>query len=209
MAKVLIADDHAIVRRGLIQILTEEQDLEVGEAESPHEVIKLTREQSWDIVVLDLDMPGKSGLDVLKELKQEHPKLAVLILSMHSEDQFAVRTLRAGAAGYMTKASAPDELVKAIRKILKGGRYISETVADKLAVNLDADTQKPLHESLSDREYQVLCMIASGKTVGEIASELSLSVPTISTYRTRILEKMNMRTNAELTHYAVRNGLVT
>lgn len=208
MAKVLIADDHAIIRRGLQQILAEEHDLEVSEAEGPHEVIRMVRQQAWDIVLLDLDMPGKSGLDVLKELKQARPKLPVLILSMHPEDQFAVRTLRAGAAGYMTKAAAPDELVKAVRKTLKGGRYISETVADKLAVNLDADTEKPPHESLSDREYQVICLIASGKTVGEIAEELSLSVPTVSTYRTRILEKMGMKTNAELTHYAIRNGLI-
>lgn len=208
MAKVLIADDHAIVRRGLKQILAEEHDLEIGEASAPPEVLAMAREQTWDIVVLDLDLPGKSGLDVLKELKQAHPKLPVLILSMHPEDQFAVRTLRAGAAGYMTKGSAPDELVKAIRKILRGGRYISEAVADKLAVNLDVDSEKPPHELLSDREYQVLCLIASGKTVSEIASELSLSVPTISTYRTRILEKMDMRTNAELTHYAIQNGLV-
>jgi DNA-binding NarL/FixJ family response regulator len=208
MIKILIADDHAIVRRGLMQVLSDERDLEVSEAATPHEVARLVREQSWDVVVLDLDMPGKNGLDLLKEIKAEHPKLPILILSMHPEDQFAVRSLRAGAAGYLTKASAPDDLVKAIRKISKGGRYITEAVADNLAFNLNEDAEKPPHVSLSDREYQVLCLIASGKTVGEIASELSLSVPTVSTYRTRILEKMGMRTNAELTHYAIRQGLV-
>jgi DNA-binding NarL/FixJ family response regulator len=208
MLKILIADDHAIVRRGLMQVLSDERDLEVSEAVTPHEVARLVREQSWDVVVLDLDMPGKNGLDLLKEIKAEHPKLPILILSMHPEDQFAVRSLRAGAAGYLTKASAPDDLVKAIRKISKGGRHITEAVADKLAFNLNEKAEKPPHESLSDREYQVLCLIASGKTVGEIAPELSLSVPTVSTYRTRILEKMGMRTNAELTHYAIRQGLV-
>jgi DNA-binding NarL/FixJ family response regulator len=208
MIKILIADDHAIVRRGLIQILGEESDIQVGEAGNPRELGQILKEQKWDVLVLDLDMPGKNGLDILKEVKTEQPKLPVLILSMHPEDQFAVRSLRAGAAGYMTKASAPDDLVKAIRKILKGGRYISETVADQLAFSLNGDVTKPPHELLSDREYQVLCLIASGKTVGEIASQLSLSVPTISTYRTRILEKMNMRTNAELTHYAIQQKLV-
>lgn len=208
MIKILIADDHAIVRRGLIQILGEESDIQVGEAGNPRELGQILKEQKWDVLVLDLDMPGKNGLDILKEVKTEQPKLPVLILSMHPEDQFAVRSLRAGAAGYMTKASAPDDLVKAIRKILKGGRYISETVADQLAFSLNTDVTKPPHELLSDREYQVLCLIASGKTVGEIASQLSLSVPTISTYRTRILEKMNMRTNAELTHYAIQQKLV-
>ena len=208
MSKILIADDNAIVRRGLIQILADESDMEVLEAADPHEVIKLVREQSWDAIVLDLDMPGKSGLDVLKEIKQEKPKLPVLILTMHAEDQFAVRTLKAGAAGYLNKRSAPEELAKAIRKILKGGKYISENVADQLAVSLTKNAEKEPHELLSDREFQVLCMIASGKTVGEIASELSLSIPTISTYRTRILEKTNMKTNAELTYYAIQKGLV-
>jgi len=208
MPKVLIADDHAIVRRGLKHILAEELDFEVGEAETPQQVTEMVRTKAWDVIVLDLDLPGKSGLDVLKELKQAHPKLPVLILSMHPEDQFAVRTLRAGAAGYMTKASAAEELVKALRKILRGGKYISESAADKLALSVADESKMDPHEMLSDREYQVLCMIASGATVSEIATELCLSVPTISTYRTRILEKMHLRTNANLTYYAIQNGLV-
>ena len=153
-------------------------------------------------------MPGRSGLDVLKEIKQLYPKTPVLVLSMHPEDQFAVRVLKAGAAGYLTKENVPEEMVKAVRKVIGGGKYVSSSLAEKLAFDLQTDTEKPLHESLSDREYQVMCMIASGKTVKEIAEELVLSIKTISTYRTRILEKLNMRTNAELTHYAVKSGLV-
>ena len=163
--------------------------------------------QEWDVIVLDISMPGRSGLDVLKELKQARPKIHVLMLSMHSEDQFAVRVLRAGASGYMTKDSAPEELVGAIKKILHGGKYVSPSLAEKLAFALVPDTDKPPHESLSDREYEVLRLIAAGKTVSEIADQLSLSVKTISTYRARILEKMNMRTNAELTHYAIQHHL--
>jgi DNA-binding NarL/FixJ family response regulator len=153
-------------------------------------------------------MPGRGGIDVLKELKHERPKLPALMLSVHPEDQYAVRALKAHASGYMTKDSAPEELVKAIRKILRGGKYISSTLAEKLAFDLETETEKPLHETLSDREHQVLLMIASGKTVSEIAKELSLSVKTIDTYRARILEKMKMKTNAELTHYAIKNKLV-
>jgi DNA-binding NarL/FixJ family response regulator len=209
MLRILIADDHPIVRQGLKQILSEEPDIEVvGEAQNCQEVLELVRKQDWDIVVLDITMPGRGGLDVLKELKQERPKLPVLILSVHPEDQYAVRALKAHASGYMTKDSAPEELVKAIRKILRGGKYISPTLADKLAFDLEAENEKPLHETLSDREHQVLLMIASGKTVSEIAEELSLSVKTIDTYRARILEKMKMKTNAELTHYAIKNGIV-
>jgi DNA-binding NarL/FixJ family response regulator len=209
MLKILIADDHPIVRKGLKQILSEESDMGVvGEAQNSQEVLELVRKQDWDIVILDITMPGRGGIDVLKELKHERPKLPVLMLSVHPEDQYAVRALKAHASGYMTKDSAPEELVKAIRKILRGGKYISSTLAEKLAFDLETETEKPLHETLSDREHQVLLMIASGKTVSEIAKELSLSVKTIDTYRARILEKMKMKTNAELTHYAIKNKLV-
>ncbi|HEY4673195.1 MAG TPA: response regulator transcription factor, partial [Nitrososphaerales archaeon] len=195
MIKILIADDHAVVRRGLKQILAEEPNMAVfGEACNAQEVLKNVREQDWDIVILDITMPDRSGLDVLKELKRERPKLPVLILSIHPEEQYAVRVLKAGAAGYMTKESAPEELVKAIRKVLRGGKYISPSLAEKLAFDLETDSEKPLHETLSDREYQVMCMIASGKTVKEIAKKLYLSVKTISTHRARILGKMKMKT---------------
>lgn len=209
MIKILIADDHPIVRQGLKQILSEEPDLEVsGEAQNSQEVLELVRKQDWDIVILDITMPGRGGLDVLKELKHLRPKLPVLILSMHPEDQYTIRALKAGAAGYLTKESCSEELVKAIQKILKGGKYISSSLAEKLAFTLEVDRLKPLHEQLSDREYQVMCMIASGKTVTKIAQELSLSVKTISTYRSRIPGKMRMENNAELTHYAIKKGLV-
>ena len=209
MIKILIADDHAVVRRGLKQILAEEPNMAVfGEACNAQEVLKNVREQNWDIVILDITMPDRSGLEVLKELKNIRPKLPVLILSIHPEEQYAVRVLKAGAAGYMTKESAPEELVKAVRKVIRGGKYISPSLAEKLAFDLEVDLEKPLHEALSNREYQVMCMIASGKTVKEIAKELYLSVKTISTHRARILGKMKMKTNAELTHYAIKNRLV-
>ncbi len=207
MIKILIADDHPIVRHGLKQVVAEESDMRVlGEAPDAQAVLGLVRREDWDIVVLDVQMPGRSGLDVLQELKRERPKLPVLILSVQPEDQYAVRVLKSGAAGYMTKDTAPEELVKAIRKIVGGGKYISAALAEKLAADLGSPG--PLHETLSNREFQVLCMIASGKTVGQIADELSLSVKTISTNRERILGKMKMKTNAELTHYAIKNRLV-
>jgi DNA-binding NarL/FixJ family response regulator len=207
--KILIADDHAVVRRGLKQILAEEPNMAVfGEACNAQEVLKNVREQNWDIVILDITMPDRSGLEVLKELKNIRPKLPVLILSIHPEEQYAVRVLKAGAAGYMTKESAPEELVKAVRKVIRGSKYISPSLVEKLAFDLETDSEKPLHETLSDREYQVMCMIASGKTVKEIAKKLYLSVKTISTHRARILGKMKMKTNAELTHYAIKNRLV-
>jgi two-component system invasion response regulator UvrY len=209
MIKVLVVDDHPIVRQGLKQILSDEPDMAVlGEAQSSQEVYEMIRKQEWDIVVLDITMPGRGGLDVLKELKHERPKLPVLMLSVHPEDQYAVRTLKAGAAGYMTKESAPEELVQAIRKILRGGKYVSSTLAEKLAFHLEAETEKPLHDSLSDREYQVMLMIASGKTTSTIAEEMSLSVKTVSTYRARILEKMQMKGNADLTYYVFKNRLL-
>ncbi len=209
MIKILIADDHAIVRRGLKQILTETPDMIVaGEAYNGQDLLEKVRSDQWDVVVLDISMPGRGGLDVLKQLKSEQPKLPVLMLTIHPEDQYAVRVLRAGASGYLTKESAPDHLVEAIRKVARGGKYISPHLAERLAFNLESISEKPLHEALSDREFQVLRFIASGKTVKEIGEELSLSVKTISTYRTRILEKMKMRNNAELTHYAIQQKLV-
>jgi DNA-binding NarL/FixJ family response regulator len=209
MLKILIADDHPIVRQGLKQILSEEFDeVTFGEAKNSQEVLDLVREKSWNMVILDITMPGRGGLDVLKELKGQDPKLPVLVLSMHPEDQYAVRVLKAGASGYLTKGSVQEELIKAIKKILGGGKYVSPSLAEKMAFNLETKTEKPLHEILSDREYQVMIMIASGKTVSGIAEELSLSVKTIGTYRTRILEKMKIKTNAELTHYAIKNKLV-
>lgn len=209
MLRILIADDHEIVRKGLGKVLVETlQPIKVDEASNGQEVMSKILKSEYDLVVLDLKMPGKSGLDVLKEIKQHRPKLPVLILSMHPEEQFAVRAIRAGASGYLTKECAGDELALAIRKALKGEKYISGSLAQILAGELDNDPDKPLHEVLSDREYQVMLMVASGKTVGAIAKELCLSVKTISSYRTNILLKTRMKNNAEITHYAIKNKLV-
>jgi len=209
MIKILIADDHPVVRQGLKQILADEDDMKVeGEAANANELLEKLRREPWDIVLLDITMPGRGGIEVLKDLRRERARLPVLVLSMHPEDQFGVRVLKAGAAGYLTKDSAPEKLVKAIRKVCGGGKYISPLLAEQLAVRLDSDGPRPPHEFLSDREYQVMCLIASGKRVGDIAKELSLSVKTISTYRLRILEKMGLRTNAELTRYAIERGLI-
>lgn len=205
--RVLIADDHAVVRRGLKQILADVwPTVIVGEAEDAHEALRLVRQQGWDAVVLDISMPGKSGIEVLKELKQERPHLPVLVLTSHPVEQYALRVMKAGAAGYMTKESAPEHLIEAVRKVTQGGKYISPQLGEALASHLSA-TEKSPHEILSDREYQVFRLIAAGKAVGEIASELSLSDKTISTYRARILQKLGMKTNAELIRYAIRNGL--
>ena len=207
--RILLADDHAVVRHGLKQILADEfKRATFGEARNAQEALNLVWKESWDVAVLDITMPGRSGLEVLREIKKSRPKLPVLVLSMHPENQFAVRVLKRGASGYMTKESAPDELVGAIKKVLGGGRYVSPSLAEKLASYLSSDQQKPPQELLSDREFQVLRLIASGKIVSEIARELSLSVKTISTYRTRILEKMGLRNNAELMHYAMQHQLV-
>lgn len=209
MIRILVADDHAIVREGLKQIVADTPDMVVsGEAADGQAVFDLVSKDDWDVVLLDIGMPGRGGVDILKQLKDERPKLPVLILSMYPEEQYAVRCLKAGASGYLTKESAPDELVTAIRKVTTGGRYVSASLAEKLAFDLQIDTEKPLHELLSDREYQVMLLIASGKTVSEIADKLSLSVKTISTYRSRILEKMRIKSNLELMHYAIKHGLV-
>jgi two-component system invasion response regulator UvrY len=209
MIKALIADDHAVVRQGLRQILLETSDMVVtGEASNGPEALERARSGGYDVVVLDITMPGRSGFEVLKELRLEDPALPVLVLSMHSEEQFAVRLLKAGASGYLNKESAPEELVKAIRKVVSGGRYVSPRLAEKLAFEIDSGSDKLLHETLSDREFQVMRMMASGQTVKEIAAELALSVKTISTYRARILDKMNLHTNAELIHYAIQNQLI-
>ncbi len=208
MIQILIADDHTIIRKGLKQILLEEfPDAQIGEVADGNELLKQARAAKWDIVISDISMPGRSGLETLKQIKEEFPKLAVLILSMYPEDQYAIRVLRAGASGYLNKEGAPEELIKAVRQILEGRRYISPAVAEKLAEDLNQDSTKALHEALSDREFHVMKLISSGKTVSEIAEILSLSVATVSTYRARILLKMNMKTNAELTHYAIENKL--
>ena len=209
MLKILLADDHALVRQGIKQIMAKEFfGAAIGEASTAHELLALVHQERWDIVVLDLTMPGSNGLDVLKQVKHDHPQLPVLILSMYPEDQFAVRALRAGASGYLNKEGAPEELVQALRKVLAGGNYISAAVADELVLHSRQDGDRPLHEQLSDREYQVLCLIASGKAVKEISAQLSLSPATISTYRVRILQKMNMKTTADLMHYAIQKSLV-
>src|SRR5262247_1194552 len=209
MIKICVVDDHAVVREGLKRIIAENPGMAVtAEAGDGHEALKVIQTEPCDVVLLDLTMPNRSGLDVLKQLHSESPRLPVLVLSMHSEDQYAVRVLRAGAAGYLTKESAPVKLIQAIRKVVRGGKYVSPTLAERLVYDLNGDSTKAPHEILSDREYQVLCMISSGKTVTIIAEELGLSVKTISTYRVRILEKLNMRNNAELTRYAIKGGLV-
>ena len=209
MLRILLADDHAVVRQGVRQILADAfAKATFGEAQNAHELLALVDNERWDIVVLDLTMPGGNGLEALKQIKHDQPQLPVVSLSMYPEDQYAVRTIRAGAAGYLNKESAPEELVAAIRKILNGGEYISASVADELVLHARHEDDQPVHKHLSDREYQVLCLIAAGKEVKEISTELSLSAKTISTYRARLLEKMNLKTNAELTHYAIQNGLV-
>ncbi|MBE7557030.1 MAG: response regulator transcription factor [Anaerolineales bacterium] len=209
MIKVLIADDHPIVRQGLRQILSETADMVVaGEAVNGQEALDQVRAGGWDVLVLDITMPGRSGFDILKEVKCEQPDLPVLVLSIHAEEQLAVRVLKAGASGYVTKENAPNELVRAIRKVVSGGRYVSPGLAESLAFGLDATSDRPRHETLSDREFQVMQLMAGGKTLAEIAEVLSLSAKTVSTYRTRLLEKLNLKTNAELMRYAIENRLI-
>ncbi|MCP2519421.1 response regulator transcription factor [SCandidatus Aminicenantes bacterium Aminicenantia_JdfR_composite] len=209
MFKILIADDHAIVREGIKKILSEFSDIKVvNEAKTGKETIEKVRKEKLDLIILDISLPDRNGLDVLKQIKELKPNLPVLILSIHPEENYAIRTLKAGASGYLTKDKTPHELIKAVKKIFKGGKYITPSLAEKLAYELSRKNEKPLHENLSDREYQVLCMIASGKTIKKIAEELCLSEKTISTYRMRILEKMKMKNNAELIHYAIKHGLI-
>ena len=207
--RILIVDDHAVVRQGIKQIITDmDNPVEVGEAGNGSDAIRMLRDGEWDMVLLDINLPGKNGIEVLKQIKSEWKKLPVLMLSMYSEDQYAMRAIRSGASGYMTKETAPDELLNAIGKVTRGGRYISAEVAEKLVFDQDEGSDELPHHELSDREYEVLRMIASGNTVSEIAELLTLSVKTISTYRSRILEKMKMKHNAELTHYAIKHELV-
>lgn len=207
--KIIIADDHAIVREGLKQIVAEEKDMLVcGEAENASDLMELLNKEQWSIVVLDINMPGKSGLEALKDIKQIYPNLPVLILSMFSEDQYGLRAIKAGASGYLKKVSAPTELVIAIRKIVSGRKYINSSLAEKLAENLGSGNNIFLHDKLSDREYQIMCNIALGKSAEEIAVELALSINTVYTYRNRILEKMSMKSNVELAQYAVQNKLI-
>jgi two-component system, NarL family, invasion response regulator UvrY len=209
MKKILIADDHAIVRRGLRELLTDAFPFtEITEAEDGEDLLKKVIKEDWDIVISDISMPGRSGLEILQEIKKYHPKLPVLIMSMHSEDQYAIRVFKAGASGYLTKNFAPAELVNAINRIMLGKKYITPSIAEKLANTLDQDSEKQSHENLSDREFEVFKMIASGKSVSDIAEKLSLSGTTVSTYRTRILSKMNLKSNADLTLYAIENKLL-
>ena len=209
MKRILIVDDHEVLREGVKRIFDKQAGtVSFGEASSGPAALRLAREQDWDIVVLDLSLGGRNGLEVLKELKQIRPRLPVLILSMHTDVQFARRAFKAGASGYITKDSPRSELTKAINKVIDEGKYISQALAEKLVVDIGRDTDRPPHETLSDREFEVMRLIASGKTAGEIAKLLSLSDSTISTYRARILEKMGMKTNAELTHYAIQSKLV-
>lgn len=209
MIRILIADDHRIVREGLKQILSEESGFTVaGEAANGLETLKQIREQAFDVLLMDMSMPGRSGIELIKQIKSEKPKLAILVLSMHKEEQYAVRALKAGALGYLTKESAPDQLVAAIQKIAGGGAFISSGVAERLALELGGNHDAAPHTLLSDREYQIFRMIVSGIPIGGIANELSLSVKTVSTHKTRILQKMKMTSSAELIHYAIRHQVV-
>jgi len=207
--KVFIADDHAVVREGIKHIFSEAPEIHVaGEASNGQEVLETIWEKNYDLLLLDIAMPGRDGLEVLKEVKMQKPKLPVLILSMFPEEQYALRALKSGASGYLTKDSIPNELLKAVRKVLRGGIYISSSFSEKLLTDLASDIKKPLHEMLSDREFQIMRMIAKGKTINEIADELSLSAKTVYTYRARILDKMVMKNNMELTHYVTKYGLI-
>lgn len=209
MLRVLIADDHPVVRQGVKQILTEELELEqFGEARNAREVLDNVSRKKWDILILDINLPDMNGLEILRQLKKIHPDLPVLVLTVFDEDQIAIRVLKAGAAGFVTKETMPNELIAAVKKIHSGGRYVSPSLAEKLVFNIYAEDEKPIHHRLSNREYQVICLIAAGKSVKQIAEELYLSIQTIRTYRTRILEKMEMKTDAELIHYSIQHGLI-
>lgn len=209
MLRILIADDHTVVRKGLRQILMDEfPNAHIEEVPDAEELIKKVMAEKWDVVVSDLSMPGRSGLDALQQIKISHPDLPVLILSIHPEEQYALRSLKSGASGYLSKDTAPDELVKAVKKVMLGKKYISQTIAEKLANTFSTDTSLNPHESLSDREFDVMKLLANGKSVSEIAEMLSLSVTTVSTYRARLMVKMNLKSNSDLTKYAIENNLL-
>ena len=209
MISILIADDHTVVRRGVLQILAEAPDMvATGEASTGGEVLQAVRQNDFDVVLLDIALPDISGLEILKQLRSLKPDLQVLILSMYPERQYAIRALKAGAAGYLTKESAPAELIAAIRQVSQGRKYVTQSLAEKLAAELGGEVEQEPHETLSDREYQVMCLLASGKSVTEIATELSLSIKTVSTYRTRILDKLNLENTAQIIRYALKRGLV-
>jgi DNA-binding NarL/FixJ family response regulator len=209
MLRVVVVDDHPVVREGLRRIISESNELSVAaEAGDGEEALQTVRSTPCDCVLLDVSLPRKSGLEVLKQIRSEQPRLPILILSMHSEDEYAIRMMRAGASGYLTKESTSSNLISAIRKVVRGGRYVSPALAERLAFDLQTDSERPAYEALSDREYQTLCMLSGGKTVSEIATELGLSVKTISTYRVRVLEKLQLKNNAELMRYAIKQGLV-
>jgi two-component system invasion response regulator UvrY len=209
MINVLIADDHAVVRRGIRQIISEDPEINIlGEASNADEIMAQLFDHDWNVFILDITMPGKNGLDVMIEVRRKRPEIKVLILSMHPEEEIAMRALKTGASGYLNKDSVPGELIRAIRKVYNGGKYVSSALAESLAFNFEKDSGIHRYELLSEREFQVMCLIASGNTLSQIAEELSLSVKTVSTYRTRILDKMNMKSNVELTHYAIKHKLV-
>jgi DNA-binding NarL/FixJ family response regulator len=208
MIKVLIADDHAVVRRGLRQIFSDEPDIvPAGEVSSGQEVLQAVQADAYDLVLLDMALPDASGLEILTQIRSLKPGLPVLFLSVYPEEQYAIRVLKAGAAGYLTKESAPDELVAAIRQVAQGSKYVTRSLAEKLAVLLEPEGDRPLHEKLSDREYQVMCLLAEGKQVSEIAVQLALSIKTVSTYRARVLEKLHLHNTAEIVRYAVQHDL--
>lgn len=209
MKRVLVADDHAIVRKGLTEVLGEEfGKLVVGEAANARQALDLVARQNWDLALVDINMEGRSGIELLSDIKRVRPSLPVLVVSMYPEEEFATRALRSGAAGYLSKKTAADELGRAARKVLAGGRYVSATLAERLATELKGEGDKPRHETLSNREYQVMCLIAQGRSIREIAAELALSEKTVNTYRSRVMEKLGTRTAVEVTRYAMQNRLV-
>lgn len=209
MIRVVIVDDHAILRRGLTQIIAESGDMGVvGEADASAPALRLLRKQPCDVVLLDISLPDRNGIETLKLIRKEFPKLRVLMLSMHPENQYAIRALKAGAAGYLTKQSAPSQLVNAIRQVREGRKYVTPRVAEELANSIDQDSENPVHHTLSIREYQTLCLIASGKNLTDVARQMSISVKTVSVYRARVLQKMRLKNNAELMHYAIKNQIV-
>lgn len=209
MAKILLADDHAILRKGLKQLLTEDRSVyEVGEAATGRETLDLLRQSKWNLLILDINMPDRSGIDILRQIQAAYPDLKVLILSGFPERQYAVNMIRAGASGYLNKEMAPEELLAAVKAVLAGKRYVSSALAELLVTELDTDSEKPAHAQLSEREFQIFCKLAAGSSVSAIGAELCLSVKTISTYRSRLMEKMGFKSNADITTYALRNKLI-